>query len=495
MMITRNEKFSAEVDEEQEGDDNEYEDESEGILAFIDPPDLNNPQDHNKDGIYEVVLGYVNTEIGDTFVPIPDTPVNLVISDTTSGVLDIAILKTTQTPIEEVDPERIQSDTDADGVVNSIDEDDDGDGIDSQYEANKVNPFASRVGNGRRLRSDDFDGDDIVDSLDPDDENDGILTKYENPDPNGDRNAEDAQDTDSDGYPDYIDNDDDGDGILTILEGTDQNFDGNPDDSRDSDMDGIYDYIDFDDDNDGIPTSLELGDQREYRDSDFDGIPDYLDIDDDGDGILTRLEIDLETEDFPSRMIDLDKDGIPNYLDQDDDGDGKQTIDEDTNFNGNPADDDLDGDGLFDAYDSLTIDCDKDGVVDELDADNCNPYNDTDDDGFVNIDENSCGSDPYNSLSKCADYASIGLKITDFFSPNGDGINDQWADDSFLRYPDNEVWIYNRSGQLVFNQVNYQNNWSGQFNNEDLPEGSYYYLIDFNRNGNPDYQGIVYLAR
>ena len=290
--------FSRSRDEEQEGDDNEYEDESEGILAFIDPPDLNNPQDHNKDGIYEVVLGYVNTEIGDTFVPIPDTPVNLVISDTTSGVLDIAILKTTQTPIEEVDPERIQSDTDADGVVNSIDEDDDGDGIDSQYEANKVNPFASRVGDGRRLRSDDFDGDDIVDSLDPDDENDGILTKYENPDPNGDRNAEDAQDTDGDGYPDYIDNDDDGDGILTILEGTDQNFDGNPDDSRDSDLDGIYDYIDFDDDNDGIPTSLELGDQREYRDSDFDGIPDYLDIDDDGDGILTRLEIDLETEDF-----------------------------------------------------------------------------------------------------------------------------------------------------------------------------------------------------
>ena len=45
------------------------------------------------------------------------------------------------------------------------------------------------------------------------------------------------------------------------------------------------------------------------------------------------------------------------------------------------------------------------------------------------------------------------------------------------------------------NEVNYQNNWSGQFNNEDLPEGSYYYLIDFNRSGNPDYQGIVYLAR
>ena len=128
-------------DEEEEEDD-EYKDESEGILAFIDPPDLNDPQDHNKDGICEVVLGYVNTEMGDTNVPIPDTPVNLVISDTTS--LDIAVLKTTQTPIEEVDPDLIQSDTDADGVVNSIDEDDDGDGIDSRFEAAKVNIFSSR---------------------------------------------------------------------------------------------------------------------------------------------------------------------------------------------------------------------------------------------------------------------------------------------------------------------------------------------------------------
>ena len=474
-------------------EDDEYEDESEGILAFIDPPDLNDPQDHNKDGIYEVVLGYINTEMGDINVPIPDTPVNLIVSDTTS--LDIAILKTTKTPIEEVDPDLIQSDTDADGIVNSIDEDDDGDGIDSRFEASRINIFSSRNGNRRRVRSDDFDGDGIVDSLDPDDENDGIFTKYENPDPNGDRSAEDAQDTDDDGLPDYIDDDDDGDGILTILEGTDQNFDGNPEDSIDSDLDGIYDYIDYDDDNDGIPTSLELGDDRFYRDSDYDGIPDYLDTDDDNDGILTRLEINLDAEDFQSRLIDLDKDGKPNYLDTDDDGDGRQSIDEDRNLNGNPADDDLDGDGKFDAYDSLTSDCDQDGVVDELDAENCYPYNDSDGDGFANLDEISCGVDPNDALSVCEDYASIGLKITDFFSPNGDGINDQWADDSFLRYPDNEVWIYNRSGQLIFNQVNYQNNWAGQFNNEDLPEGSYYYLIDFNRNGNPDYQGIIYLAR
>ena len=474
------------------GDDDGEEEETDegGTLAFINPPDPNDPQDHNKDGIYEVVVGYVNTEMGSTEVPIPDVPLNISFTDSTN--LDVANLKTNPTKLEEVDSDLIQSDTDADGIVNSIDDDDDGDGIDSRYEATMSNPFSAR---GTRSRSDDFDGDGIVDSLDPDDENDGIFTQYENPDPNGDRNSSDAIDTDKDGLPDFMDDDDDGDGILTVLEGSDINSDGNPNDSVDSDLDGIYDYIDYDDDNDGVPTSLELGDDKSYKDSDYDGIPDYLDTDDDNDGILTSLEIDIEAEDFQSRLIDLDNDGKPNYLDTDDDGDGIQSIDEDRNLNGNPADDDIDGDGLIDAYDSINSDCDQDGVMDERDAENCNPYNDSDGDGFSNLDEISCGVNPNDSFSVCQDFASIGLKITDFFSPNGDGINDQWADESFLRYPDNEVWIYNRSGQLIFNQTNYQNNWNGQFNNEDLPEGSYYYLIDFNRNGNPDYEGIIYLAR
>ena len=487
-------KISRSQDPEQE----EQEDESEGILAFIDPPDPDNPKDHNKDGVYEVVIGYVNTELGDSNVPMPSVPLNVTYSDTASSStdstsLDVASLRTNQVPLEEVDPDIIQSDTDADGRVNSIDPDDDGDGIFSEYEARPSSGFSAR-GSSRR-RSDDFDGDGIVDSLDPDDENDGIFTQYENPDPNGNRRAEDAQDTDGDGLPDYIDDDDDGDGILTVQEGTDPNFDGNPDDSVDSDLDGIYDYIDFDDDNDGVPTSIETGNQNSYRDSDFDGIPDYLDPDDDGDGILTRLEVDQEPEDFQSRLVDLDGDGIPNYLDTDDDGDGRQSIDEDENLNGDPSDDDVDNDGLFDAYDSNVLDCDQDGVIDQQDAENCNPYNDTDGDGFTNIDEVGCDTNPNDPVSICENFAAIGLTITDFLSPNGDGFNDQWADESFIRYPENQVWIYSRSGQLVLNQRNYQNNWEGDFNGESLPEGSYYYLVDFNNNGNPDYQGWLYLSR
>jgi gliding motility-associated-like protein len=464
-------------------------DESEGLLAFVDPPDPDNPNDHNKDGIYEVVLGYINTTLGDTRVPVPSMPYTLAVTDTTS--VDLADLSTIITPMDEVDPARIHSDTDADGFINSIDPDDDGDSIFSQFETKTPPSLTARgVANG------DFDGDEIADYLDPDDENDGIFTQFENPDPNGDKNADDAQDTDGDRLPDYYDIDDDGDGIITPMENPDPNFDGDPLDAQDTDGDGIPDYIDSDDDNDGIPTLHEIGDQDGvYNDFDNDGIPDYLDIDDDNDGIPTRIEIEADATELEDKLSDLDGDGIPNYLDTEDDGDSIKSIDEDLNRNGDTTDDDSDGDGIFDAYESTLLDCDQDGVNDEKDAKNCDPHNDTDGDGFSNGDEITCGTDPNNPLSYCQDFAAIKLEIVDFFSPNGDGLNDLWEDDSFLRYTDNKVWIYSRSGQLVYEKTNYQNNWGGEFEGTPLPEGSYYYIIDFNADGNPDYQGWLYLTR
>jgi gliding motility-associated-like protein len=464
-------------------------DESEGLLAFIDPPDPDNPNDHNKDGIYEVVLGYVNTTLGDTRVPVPAMPYTLAVTDTTS--VDLADLSTIITPMDEVDPARIHSDTDADGFINSVDPDDDGDSIFSQFETRTPPSLAARG-----YLNGDFDGDEISDYLDPDDENDGIFTQFENPDPNGDKNADDARDTDGDGLPDYYDIDDDGDGIITPIENPDANFDGDPVDAQDTDEDGIPDYIDTDDDNDGIPTLNEIGDQvGVYNDFDKDGIPDYLDNDDDNDGIPTLIEIDADATELEDKLSDIDGDGIPNYLDTEDDGDSIESIDEDQNLNGDTTDDDFDGDGIFDAYESILLDCDQDGVNDEKDAKNCDPHNDTDGDGFSNSDEIRCGTDPNNPASYCQDFAAINLEIVDFFSPNGDGLNDLWEDSSFLRYTDNKVWIYTRSGQVVFETTNYQNNWGGEFEGTPLPEGSYYYIIDFNADGKPDYQGWLYLTR
>ena len=448
----------------------------EGYLSFINPPEPGVINDANKDGVYEVLIGYVNTTYGDTRVPIPSFNNSITISQ---GQEDIIELVTNKIPLQEVDRRRITSDTDADGLINPIDPDDDGDHIYSKYETQGENRIWQR--------SDDFDNDQISNYLDPDDENDGVFTEFENPDPNQDFNPSDAQDTDNDGVPDYFDTDDDGDGILTIEEGADPNSDGNPLDAVDSDQDGIPDYLDPDDDNDGVDTILELNGSL-VIDTDQDGIPDYLDIDDDNDGILTRLEINFSN-------ADIDEDGIPNYLDINDDGDQLNSIEEDLNANGDPTDDDTDLDNIFDAYESTLTDCDEDGVMDQFDAENCNPYNDSDGDGFANIDELNAGNDPNNQSDFPANFEQLNLTITDFFSPNGDGINDTWQTAAIDRYPNNEVWVYARAGLLVFNKTNYQNDWDGNQNGNPLPEGSYYYLIDFNQDGQIDYKGWLFLTR
>ena len=82
----------------------------------------------------------------------------------------------------------------------------------------------------------DSDRDGIIDALDDDDDNDGVLTKFE--DLNKDSTAIN-DDTDSDGVPNYLDANDDGDALLTKAEGS----------TKDTDGDGILDYLDK---NDGI---------------------------------------------------------------------------------------------------------------------------------------------------------------------------------------------------------------------------------------------------
>ncbi len=86
------------------------------------------------------------------------------------------------------------------------------------------------------------------------------------------------------------------------------------------------------------------------------------------------------------------------------------------------------------------------------------------------------------------------------FSPNNDGINDYFNIKGIENFDDNVVFIYNRWGNLVFKQKNYDNKWDGKCNvngalmGQDLPEGTYYFLIDLNNEGKP-LSGYVVLKR
>ena len=78
------------------------------------------------------------------------------------------------------------------------------------------------------------------------------------------------------------------------------------------------------------------------------------------------------------------------------------------------------------------------------------------------------------------------LVIPDVFSPNGDGINDTWEILGTENFQEVYVIVYDRSGQKVFESVNYNplKYWNGTFKNKALPTSTYYYVITLDRSSN-----------
>ena len=64
------------------------------------------------------------------------------------------------------------------------------------------------------------------------------------------------------------------------------------------------------------------------------------------------------------------------------------------------------------------------------------------------------------------------------FSPNGDGINDDWVIGGLNQYVDAEVSVYNRWGQLVFYSPNNKNYWDGTHQGKGMPTADYFYIIN-----------------
>jgi gliding motility-associated-like protein len=73
-------------------------------------------------------------------------------------------------------------------------------------------------------------------------------------------------------------------------------------------------------------------------------------------------------------------------------------------------------------------------------------------------------------------------------TPNGDGDNDLFLINCIEDFPDNQLEVYNRYGQLVFQVQNYDNTWNGYgANGQALPEGPYYYVFLYvDGNGNEE---------
>lgn len=85
------------------------------------------------------------------------------------------------------------------------------------------------------------------------------------------------------------------------------------------------------------------------------------------------------------------------------------------------------------------------------------------------------------------------IKLQNFLTPNGDGINDAWDISVLNSLRPLKVSIFSRSGVPVYESLSYQHNWQGTFNNSPLPEGSYFYVVE-GANGEV-FKGTITLLR
>lgn len=73
------------------------------------------------------------------------------------------------------------------------------------------------------------------------------------------------------------------------------------------------------------------------------------------------------------------------------------------------------------------------------------------------------------------------LKVMNAFTPNGDGQNDTWIVTNNGGTCTRQVYatVFNRYGNIVFKDDNYQNKWDGTYKGKPVADGTYYYMITY----------------
>lgn len=80
------------------------------------------------------------------------------------------------------------------------------------------------------------------------------------------------------------------------------------------------------------------------------------------------------------------------------------------------------------------------------------------------------------------------------FTPNGDGDNDFFYIGNLGKYPDNVLKVYNRYGQVIFTSAQYNNDWDGAYQGNQVPTGTYFYVLDTGTDKGK-YKGTVTIVR
>ncbi|MFA7273308.1 MAG: gliding motility-associated C-terminal domain-containing protein [Crocinitomicaceae bacterium] len=100
----------------------------------------------------------------------------------------------------------------------------------------------------------------------------------------------------------------------------------------------------------------------------------------------------------------------------------------------------------------------------------------------------------------CAVYDSIYVEtincsnsLPNVFSPNGDGVNEFYVIDEALLFPNNEILVVNRWGNVVYQAKGYKNNWNG----DNLVDGVYFvvFVHDTTDPNSAKFNSFVHIVR
>ncbi len=85
------------------------------------------------------------------------------------------------------------------------------------------------------------------------------------------------------------------------------------------------------------------------------------------------------------------------------------------------------------------------------------------------------------------------IRVNGLMTPNGDGQNDYLVVHGLENGLDFELRVFNALGQLVFRTKHYNNNWGGSWGQNNIPGGTYFYLLEDGKGGR--YSGHIQILR
>jgi gliding motility-associated-like protein len=121
--------------------------------------------------------------------------------------------------------------------------------------------------------------------------------------------------------------------------------------------------------------------------------------------------------------------------------------------------------------------------------------------GYI-IDQNLCFDSVAINMTASNPGGNCGVVVSEGFTPNGDGINDFLFIRGLSEFPDNQLVVFNRWGETIFEATNYKNDWDGKVKSAGLlnngngivPNDTYFYVLKTKAN-NKTYSGYIYITK